>query len=630
MFFKTFSERRFNMKRCIYCLSECPDSATSCTVCGFGGVMEKQFKNCLPTGTKLNSRYVLGGVFSKEKVFVSYYAFDTKTSQRVKISEYLHEKLIYRHTGELIIKYYNEKCLARGDREIAAYYTHYKKICDASAKNALNFIDCFAENSTFYFVNSIDNGTPLSSLIGNGKTMPFSKALQLIKPIIDSAASLEKIGKWHGSLSPYSIITDNGKISSVGGYAYPPKNAYSPFDAPEKQLGAKECGSFTDVYAISAIIYEAVTGFLPPNAAQREQGRKLRFPPKFPEREKAVIEKGLSLDKNERYKSVSEFTAALKGEKTAEEKLPRSEITRRLTLIFAIICFLVSGGLLLNNYVIEPYKESKQSSEMISMVQTTLPDSPADPWEEIKIKHPDIDFPSGMNPSFADLYAANRDFGGWISIPEMNINYAVVQGEDNKKYERRDFYGNSTSYGVPFFDFRNSLHSLDRNTIIYGHNMRRDDKIFGTLEQYRTVEGFIKAPVIGMSTIYGDYTFKIYAAFITNSDRDDDNGNFFNYVFTNTTDENFANYIAEVDKRKFFTTGVDINEGDKILTLSTCCYDFSDARLVIVGRLLRDGESPAVDTSLAVMNPSPKLPQAYYDANGGENPHKNDTNLFND
>ena len=160
--------------------------------------------------------------------------------------------------------------------------------------------------------------------------------------------------------------------------------------------------------------------------------------------------------------------------------------------------------------------------------------------------------------------------------------------------------------------------------------MRRDDKIFGTLEQYRTVEGFAKAPVIGMSTLYGDYTFKIYAVFISNSDRDDDNGNFLNFIFTNTPDESFANYIAEIDKRKFYTTGVDINPTDKILTLSTCCYDFSDARLVVVGRLLREGESAYVDTSLAVTNPNPKFPQAYYDAEGEKNPYKDDINLFNE
>ncbi len=626
------------MKRCVYCLSECPDNAASCIACGFSGVMEKQFKDCLPTGTRLNNRYVLGGVFSKDKVFVSYYAFDTRTSKRVRISEYLHEKLIYRHPGELIVKYHNQQCLEKGNKEISVYYSHYKKLCNASETTALNFTDCFAENSTVYFVNSIDAGSPLSSVIGNGKTVSFSKAVSLMKPVTDCIAALESQGKWHGSLSPYSILTDNGKISSIGGYAYPPKNAYSPYDAPEKQLGAKECGPFTDIYALSAMLYEAVTGFLPPSASQRAQGRALRFPSNISEKDIAIIEKGLSLNKDERFGSIGEFYAALKGEippaksdaVPTETKPPRSTDKRRITLIFAVLCFIVSGAILLNHYVFEPYRESKQSSEIISMVQTTLPDSPVDPWQEIKNKYPDVNFPYGMNPAFAGLYASNNDFAGWIAIPSMDINYAIVQGTDNKYYERRDFYRNRTSYGVPFFDFRNTFEPLDRNTIIYGHNMRHDDKIFGPLEQYRTIDGFKKAPLIGMSTLYGDYTFKVYAAFITNSDRDDDNGNFFNYVFTNATDENFEKYIAEADKRKFYTTGVDINPTDKILTLSTCCYDFTDAKLVVVGRLLRDGESPAVDTSLAVMNPNPKLPQAYYDAVKKENPYRDDINLFNE
>ena len=210
----------------------------------------------------------------------------------------------------------------------------------------------------------------------------------------------------------------------------------------------------------------------------------------------------------------------------------------------------------------------------------------------------------------------------------MNINYSVVKGTDNDTYLRRDIYGKKTSYGVPFFDFKNSLRELDRNTIIYGHNMRHDDKIFGTLEQYKTVDGFKKAPLIGMSTLYGDYTFKVYAVFISNSKKSDDNGHIFNYVFTEAGNERFRNYINEIDKRKLYSTGVDINENDKILTLSTCCYDFEDARLVVVGRLLREGENPEVNVSLAQTNPNPKFPQAYYDAKKLDNPYKDDPDLF--
>lgn len=624
------NERRIALKRCVNCLAECPDTAEVCPECGFDGSAQKNIEQALPPGTRLSGRYVIGGAFSRANSFIGYYALDSESRQRVKIYEYLPSKLMYRLPDELIIKYYDEKCSARGDKEIAAFYSHFVKLFGAAKMSVLEFADCFAENSTLYYVCAIGTGTPLSSLIGNGRTMSFSKAVSLLSPVTDSICKLEKAGKWHGSLTPYSIITNNGKVTSVTGYTYPPKSILSPFDAPEKQFGARHCGVSTDVYAIGAILYEAVTGFLPPTAEQRNKGRELKFPQNLRENEKAVIEKALALDKNERYATAEEFLSALKGEKPKKEKkkLRKGEILRKAVLIIAVICLICSLGYLLNYYIIEPYRDKKQTSELASMVQTTA-ESAEDPWEDIKAKYPDVEFPVGMNPAYAELYAQNSDFAGWISIPTLNIDYTVVQTTDNSYYERRDFYGKSTNYGVPFFDYRNSLISLDRNTIVYGHNMRQDDKIFGTLEQYREISGFEKAPIITLNTLYGEYKFKLYAVFISNSMASDDNGHIFNYIFTNAGNAKFMDYVAEIDKRKLYTTGVDIRETDKIITLSTCCYDFDDARLVIVGRLIRDGESESVDTSLAVKNDNPKFPQAYYDAKRTENPYADDVDLFN-
>ena len=620
------------MKRCIYCLNECADDVKVCPLCGFSGEeAQKNPPECLSIGTRLNKKYIVGGVISKGKIFTSYHAFDTATRQRVRINEYFHEKLIYRHPGELIIKYHDDACRARGDKEIAAYYAHYLKLCGVSKTSILEFADCFAENSTFYYVCSVSNGAPLSSIIGNRKVMSFSKAVTLMKPVFDCAEKLAKAGKWHGSITPYSLIMTDGKITAVTGYSYPPKSTVSPFDAPEKQLGTKHCGAFTDVYAIGAILYEAVTGMAPPSAPERVKGRQLQFPDYIGEKEKNIITKSLAFDKSERYASVIEMMEDITGKK-AESSSPKTTqknpLIRKIVLTIAIIVALGGAAVLVNSWLIEPMKENKQSEEMAELVSQVTTTPMVDPWIEINAKYPDIQFPEGMNPAFSNLYAINPEFAGWISIPELNINYSVVQADDNDKYLRRDIYGNYTSYGVPFFDFKCNLKNLSRNTVIYGHNMRYDDKIFGTLEQYRDIETFKKAPLIGMSTLYGDYTFKVYAVFISNSKANDDNGNVFNYIFVNAGEERFNNYITEVDKRKLYTTGVDINENDRILTLSTCCYDFSDARLVVVGRLLRDGESPAVDTSLAYENPVPKFPQRYYDVNRIDNPYENDILIF--
>ncbi len=154
--------------------------------------------------------------------------------------------------------------------------------------------------------------------------------------------------------------------------------------------------------------------------------------------------------------------------------------------------------------------------------------------------------------------------------------------------------------------------------------MRHDDLIFGMLENYREINGFRQAPVIECNTIYGDHTWFVYAVFITNADKSDDNGYVFPYNFIDVGDGKFRDYIEEIDRRKLYTTGVDIAVTDRILTLSTCAYDFDDARLVVVARERREGESIAVDTSKAYKNEDPKFPQAYYDAYGKTNTHAND------
>ena len=199
----------------------------------------------------------------------------------------------------------------------------------------------------------------------------------------------------------------------------------------------------------------------------------------------------------------------------------------------------------------------------------------------------------------------------------------VVQGNDNNKYLTRNFFGEKTKYGCPFVNYKNTYASLDYNTSIFGHNMEYDNLVFGELENYRTIEGFKKAPIIKLETMYAEHTFKIYAVFIADGAYDP-SGYYFHYIFTQLKDEaECAEYIEQLDQRKLYSTGVDILPTDKLLTLSTCCYDFSTARLVVVGRLVREGESTDVDVTRATANSNPRYPDKYYSVKGIANPYKN-------
>ena len=91
----------------------------------------------------------------------------------------------------------------------------------------------------------------------------------------------------------------------------------------------------------------------------------------------------------------------------------------------------------------------------------------------------------------------------------------------------------------------------------------------------------------------------------------------------------FVKYYEELQQRSYIHTGVDVQPSDKIITLSTCTYFFDrngsleNARFVVVARLVREGESETVDTSLATLNDNVRYPQLYYDVFGGTNPWRN-------
>ncbi|MBR3781033.1 MAG: class B sortase [Clostridia bacterium] len=302
-----------------------------------------------------------------------------------------------------------------------------------------------------------------------------------------------------------------------------------------------------------------------------------------------------------------------------------AEVVRKIILSISIITIVVCLAMLANVYIIEPYRFKSDADKIASEMSQNINTHSDATVNDAQNSTPDIEYPEGMLAKYANLYAANDDLKGWISIPGFEINLPIAQGKDNSYYLKKDIYGKYTRYGVPYFDYRmDNFKTLHRNSVIYGHNMRHDDLIFGMLENYRNISGFRQAPVIECNTIYGDHTWFVYAVFITNADKEDDNGYVFPYNFIDISDRKFEAYIEEIDKRKLYTTGVDIAVTDKILTLSTCAYDFDDARLVVVARERREGESIAVDTSKAYKNNDPKYPQAWYDAYGKDNTHANE------
>lgn len=308
------------------------------------------------------------------------------------------------------------------------------------------------------------------------------------------------------------------------------------------------------------------------------------------------------------------------------------EVIRKIIMNVSAILVLVCFGYFVDNYIQHQEELQKQEEIKNNIPEVETVDDLEAKWAEKKAMYPDVVFPDGMNIKWADLYAKNQDLIGWLKIDNTNIDTAVMHTPSDKDkntedfYLRRNFYKKDDKYGTPYLEKHNTGKTLDRNNTIYGHNMM-DGLSFAQLEKYYTIDGFRQSPIIKYSTIYEDYYFKVYAAFITNGYPSGDNGYLFNYNISHFPSvENFEKFIEAIDERKLYDTGVDITKDDKLLVLSTCSYEINKTdmgRLAVVGRLVRPGENISVDTSKAVANDNIRYPQIWYDEHNISNPYKN-------
>ncbi|WP_346886613.1 class B sortase [Clostridium sp. UBA4395] len=182
--------------------------------------------------------------------------------------------------------------------------------------------------------------------------------------------------------------------------------------------------------------------------------------------------------------------------------------------------------------------------------------------------------------NFKDLLAINSEVVGWIKIQDTNINYPVVKGKDNEYYLNHNIKKESSASGSIFMDYRNKVNEEDLNTIIYGHNMK-DGSMFKTLASYKEEDFLINHPIIELTTLNKTTKWEIFSVYITDTS--------FNYIRTNfENEEDYGEFLSTMKNKSIHDVGINVTSDDVILTLSTCTYEFYDARFAIHARLVRE------------------------------------------
>lgn len=256
----------------------------------------------------------------------------------------------------------------------------------------------------------------------------------------------------------------------------------------------------------------------------------------------------------------------------------RRKIVSSVILGLALLVFLFSAYQLIRIFV-EYRKGDKEYDEIVKdAVEIQIPEKTEEQKEE-----PEEKVHNSLKVDFEKLCQTNSDMIAWIQFDEPErISYPVVQGTDNNKYLKTTFEGRTNAAGAIFADAYNAKDFSDRNTFVYGHNMK-NGSMFGQLRKFKTKEYWEQNQYFYIYTPDGkEVKYQIFAVCVV-----EDTSRSYTRYFEN--DEQYIDYLNYIRSIARYDTGVELAADSKIVSLSTCTNVSETQRLLVHG--VRVGET---------------------------------------
>ena len=180
--------------------------------------------------------------------------------------------------------------------------------------------------------------------------------------------------------------------------------------------------------------------------------------------------------------------------------------------------------------------------------------------------------------SFGELQALNPEVFSWLTVYGTNIDYPVVQGENNMKYVNTNAEGSYSLSGSIFLDCDNQKDFSDFNSILFGHHMEKQ-AMFGEIGLF-TDKSYFDARLYG-NLYYGgkDYGLEFFAFLHTDAY---DATVFAAGVQGKEAQQRYLEHL--LDKAKF-TRDIRVTVEDRIVLLSTCSGESTNGRDILIGRI---------------------------------------------
>lgn len=255
----------------------------------------------------------------------------------------------------------------------------------------------------------------------------------------------------------------------------------------------------------------------------------------------------------------------------------RRKWIEQIITIILVGAVLVTGGMSLNSAVSDRKAaaeyEGLRQNNLVSKdedTQTEAAKEPVDPEEKNTLSFPAIQV------DFKSLKEKNPDVIGWLYFPALEISYPVMQGEDNNYYLERSFEGEKREAGSIFADCEAAEDWSDRNTFVFGHNMR-DGSMFGSFKKLMADTSVCQEnPYFYIYLEDRVNVYEIFSCYQTTSDS--------NMYMTFQRDESYDEYVVLAKQNSVFASKRDMFDRSNIVTLSTCYgYVGSEKRILIHG-----------------------------------------------
>ena len=325
---------------CYNCFRE-KRSYGPCPFCGYDpSGAEERYPLALKPGSILNGRYTVGRVIGQGGFGITYIAQDYQTKARVAIKEYLPTEFAGRDRGSSSVQIYSGERKENFEYGEAQFLEEAKTLAAfIGDEHIVRIYSYFEENNTAYFVMEFVDGYALDKYMAQkGGRLSVDEANRLLLPLMLSLDKVHAKGIVHRDIAPDNIIiTKDGtaKLIDFGAARYSTGEKSKSLDvilkhgfAPREQYMRRgRQGPYTDVYALAATYYYAITGKVPPDAIERTE-EDILFPPsslgvKLSARTEDALFKALEITASNRYQSMGEFHAAMAA--TSETRLKYSQ-----------------------------------------------------------------------------------------------------------------------------------------------------------------------------------------------------------------------------------------------------------------------------------------------------------------